>query len=120
MQTRREFLTGATVMLVLVPIGCSGGGNDTSTSTQSNEPSCDGAGATSTLAGNHTHFVCVPAVDLSNPPPTGNSYTSTESQNHKHNISLTQAQLQSIASGQTVTVTSGGPNPVHDFTLRKA
>jgi hypothetical protein len=116
--TRREFLSGATITLLMIPVA-----GAVSRCGSSNNPSggCDGAGATSTVAGGHTHTICVALADLSNPPAAGKSYTSSLSGAHSHTVTLTQAQLQSIASGQPVTVTtSTDSGHAHDFALQKS
>ncbi|HEY1691637.1 MAG TPA: hypothetical protein VGG39_05730 [Polyangiaceae bacterium] len=117
MQTRREFLSHvATVTLFLVPLAeaaCS-----SSSGNGSSSGSCDGLDPTSTVALGHTHTVCVPSADLSNPPSGGATYT-TSGPDPTHTITLTQAQLQSIQSGQSVTVTTSvANNHTHDFTLQ--
>ncbi len=115
MQTRREFLTGAMTTLVLLPVaaGCSSSSSDGS-------GACDGVSSTSSVANNHTHTVCVPTTDLTSPPAAGKSYTSSNDFGHTHTVTLTQQQLQSINGGQSVTVTSTGVEPNHDFVIKKA
>jgi hypothetical protein len=112
MQTRREFLTGATATLLLVPLvhGACGSKGD---------GACDGLQTTSTVAFGHTHTFCVPTADLTNPPASGATYTSS-GPDPTHTVTLTQGQLQSIQSGQTVTVTSSvNGNHTHDFAIHK-
>jgi hypothetical protein len=125
MQTRREFLSGATVTLLLIPIAaCSSSSNASSGETgvtgDSGLPGCDGVGATSSVANNHTHTVCVPETDLTNAPAAGGTYVTSNVLSHTHNVTLTQAQLQALNVGQSVTLTSTGIEPNHDFTLQKA
>ena len=115
MQTRREFVTQATMTLFLVPlaaVACSSGSNPSSPG-----GSCNGLDPTSTVALGHTHTVCVLSSDLSNPPSGGVTYT-TSGPDPTHTVTLTQAQLQSIQSGQSVTVTTSiANNHTHDFTI---
>jgi hypothetical protein len=74
---------------------------------------------TSTVAFGHTHTLCVPTADLTSPPAGGATYTSS-GPDPTHTVALTQAQLQSIEGGQTVTVTSSVANShTHDFAIRK-
>jgi hypothetical protein len=117
MQTRREFVTQATVTLFLVPLAamaCS-----SSSSGSGSGGSCDGLDPTSTVALGHTHTVCVLSSDLSSPPSAGVTYT-TSGPDPTHTVALTQAQLQSIQSGQSVTVTTSvANNHTHDFTIQK-
>lgn len=113
MQTRRDFLTSATVTLWMIPLGCSmstGGGG-----------SCDGTESTSSLTGNHTHTLCVPASDLSSPPANGNTYMTSSSSGHTHAVLLSMQQLQMIEMGQTVMVTTSlVQGHTHNFNIMKA
>lgn len=121
MLTRREFLSTATVTLLLVPIACSSnnGSYGTGSSTNPTEP-CDGAGATSSVTQGHTHMICVPASDLSSPPAAGAQYTTTSANGHTHTVSLTQDQLTSIARGETVNVTTSSTNGhTHAFSVAR-
>jgi hypothetical protein len=114
MQTRREFLSQATIVLTLLPVAAAA----CSSSSAAGGGSCDGLDPTSTVASGHTHRVCVPQADLTNPPAGGATYT-TSGPDPMHTITLTQAQLQSIQSGQSVTVTTSvANNHTHDFTLQ--
>jgi hypothetical protein len=136
MQNRRQFLctvlhtaAGATATLVLTPIlgacGSSENNNTTptpTTTTNPTTPGCDGAGATSTNTLGHTHTVCVPLADINNPPAAGNTYTTSaatfQGVAHTHQITLSQAQLTTLAKGGTVTVTTTiVESHTHDFTL---
>ena len=112
MQTRREFLSHATVTLFLVPVAAA-----CSNSSSASSDSCAGFEATSSVAQSHTHTVCVLTADLTNPPAAGVTYT-TSTPDPTHTVTLTQANLQAIQSGQTVMVTTstdGGHN--HTFPL---
>ena len=123
MQTRREFLTGATTTLVLIPVAALGLGTEACSSSSTDGSSggaCNGVASTSSVANNHTHTVCVPTTDLTNPPASGASYTTSIALGHSHTVALTQQQLQSINGGQSVTVTSTGVEPNHDFSIKKA
>jgi hypothetical protein len=68
--------------------------------------SCAGTAPLSTVNEGHTHSVCVPTSDMTSPPATGVTYTSSNDGSHTHTITLTAEQLSSIASGQSVAVTS--------------
>jgi hypothetical protein len=76
--------------------------------------------STSTTVNGHTHSVNVPASDQLR--PTDTTYTSSTSLNHAHMVTLTAAQLASIAWGGSVTVTSTAStvtgNHQHDFTFQ--
>jgi hypothetical protein len=137
MQNRRQFLctaikgaTGATVTLLLTPLlGCKSE-NETTTPTPApattvnpTTPACDGAGATSTYVLNHSHTVCVPLADINAPPAAGMTYTTSSASSdlvtsHNHQVSLTQAQLMSLAAGQTIVMTTSvSQSHTHDFSL---
>jgi hypothetical protein len=129
MQSRREFLSSATVTLLLIPFGATvvacGSSNSPAPAASSNDSNgvagCDnGIGETSTVANNHTHTICVLDTDLTNPPAAGVTYVTSNVEDHTHNVTFTQAQLQMINSGGSVTVTSSAPQPTHDFTVVKA
>jgi hypothetical protein len=125
--TRRELLSKSTALLLMVPVagaavGCSssnssspapGGTND------GGEGSCQGIFETSTVTDNHTHALCVPETDLDAPPSAGVTYTTSVSENHSHTVALTQAQLQSVKGGTSLTVTTSGP-AAHEFTIEEA
>jgi len=119
MFTRRELLTRGTTLLLLVPIvGCS--------SSSSDGASCDGVDSTSTVDTAHTHMLCVPTADLTNPPAAGVIYTTSSEGMHTHKVTLSQADLTAINGGQTVNVTSSSDNdPIanvihsHGFAIKK-
>jgi hypothetical protein len=75
---------------------------------------------TSTVVNGHTHSANVPASDQLHPADT--TYTSSNDAAHVHMVTLTAAQLTSIASGGSVTVTSTVSsvtgNHSHDFTFQ--
>ncbi len=89
--------------------------------------SCAGTDPLSTVNEGHTHSVCVPTSDMTNPPAAGATYTSSNDGNHTHTITLSAAQLSMIASGQSVHVTSSsdvdpktGLAHTHDWTITMA
>ncbi len=129
MLTRREFLGHAvevTVGLVLVPFtitSCSSSSSESEVvrTTSPTEPGCDGAGATSSVAEGHAHSLCVPAATLSGPPPEGVTLATTTSLDHQHEVKLTQAQLETIAAGGSVSVVTSVTNGhTHGFSIRRA
>jgi hypothetical protein len=75
--------------------------------------------STSTVVNGHTHTVNVPSSDQLHPADT--TYTSSASLSHTHMVTLTTAQLTTLASGGSVTVTSIAStvtgNHQHDFTF---
>jgi hypothetical protein len=119
MQTRRQFLSSTVAVLILVP-ACASSSSGTSSGADGGTKGCDGVSSTSTVALGHTHTVCVPQSDLSNPPEEGATYT-TSPPMPMHTITLTAAQLASIEAGQTVTVTtSTNANHNHMFSITKS
>jgi len=99
----------AVVIGALYPIGCS-------SSTSSPSTVAD-VTSTSTTVNGHTRSVNVPASDQLH--PTDTTYTSLS---HTHMVTLTAAQLATIASGGSVTVTSTASTVTgihqHDFTFQ--
>jgi hypothetical protein len=121
--TRRELLSKSTVLLLLVPVAACSSGSPASSVVQASEDAsaCDGVFEISTVDNNHDHSLCVPTTDLENPPTTGMTYTTSVNQGHEHTVTLTQAQLQTIDSGMSVTVTTNPPVAYpHNFTIQKA
>jgi hypothetical protein len=122
MFTRRELLTRGTTMLLLIPVvGCSSSSND-----PAEGGSCAGIESTSTVEQSHTHTVCVLTANLTSPPSTGVTYTTSNVGAHTHKVTLTAVNLTAINSGQTVMVTSTeDPDPLtgvahsHSFMIKK-
>jgi len=95
MTTRRELLIGA-ASLALVP-AC---GSPTSGSPDAaSGPSCS-----SNIAANHGHVLTVPGADLA--ASASHDYNIQGSADHSHTVTLAQADLQRLATGTTVSVTS--------------
>ena len=114
---RRTFVIEAgkafpVVIGALYLVGC--GSSSTSPSATADVTS------TSTTVNGHSHTENVPASDQLHPADT--TYTSSTSSGHTHMVTLTAAQLMSIASGGSVTVTSTVStvtgNHSHDFTFQ--
>jgi hypothetical protein len=128
MKTRREFLAGATTTLFLIPLAACASSSP-SASPGSEAGACEGIDTTSTQVSEHTHTVCVPDADLSNPPSGGATYTTSSSPDplatgapddgaHTHTVTLTQAELSSIEAGQSVSVmTSNNFAHMHGFAI---
>lgn len=129
MITRRQFIhtaacvgSTAAVTFILAPLGCSSseGAAGETTSTNPTVP-CDGLGSRSTNADGHTHDLCVPAADLSDPPAGGASYTTTNNDGHTHAVALDAAQLSALERGESVRVTtSSDAGHTHAYTLVRA
>ncbi|HSO36645.1 MAG TPA: hypothetical protein VLT33_29170 [Labilithrix sp.] len=129
MLSRRELLTaagGGLVTLLLTPlVGACGSSTEpgTATATGATTPAagCDGAGETSTVVAGHTHTLCVPASDLSQPPAAGATYSTSISGGHDHAVALTSAQLTTVLNGGSVSVTTSTVSGhAHEFSVRKA
>jgi hypothetical protein len=75
--------------------------------------------STSTVVNGHTHSVNVSSSDQLHPADA--TYMSSTSLSHTHMVTLTAAQLTTLASGGSVTVTSTTStltgNHQHDFTF---
>ena len=116
MLDRREFVSRATIALLLVPMAaCS----STSGASSNSTGGCSGLDTTSSVALGHTHTVCVLESDLTTPPSAGVTYT-TSGPDPTHTVTLTAAQLSSINGGMAVTVTTstaGGHD--HQFVISK-
>src|SRR5688572_30509625 len=117
MLPRRKFVTGSTVMFLVTPlaIACGGGGDD------ADPPNaCSGAGANSSVVESHSHFVCVAAADLMNPPSAGATYRSTMSDGHTHEVTLSADELAALGSNESVTITSAvADGHTHQFVLQR-
>lgn len=71
---------------------------------------------TSTVVGGHSHDFTLPGTVIENPPSSGYSNSSTTNSGHAHTVTLTQQQIQSIAGGTAVTVTSSSTSGhTHQF-----
>jgi len=130
--SRRAFFAHASRLVVLVPAGwtlvaacgssssgeCNGADTVMSTGAAIVVIStCNG------LGGGHTHDFTVQNTDLATPPAAGVSGNSSpyDDDGHTHTVSLTQADLQNIQNGQTVTKQSGTTNShMHTFDFKKA
>jgi hypothetical protein len=114
MLTRREFVTGPTVLVIMTPLAIACGDNDEPTN------ACSGAGANSSVVEGHSHFVCVAAADLMAPPSAGVTYRSTMSDGHDHDVTLSADELTALASNESVTITSAvADGHTHQFMLRR-
>ena len=73
--------------------------------------------ATSTVADGHSHSAQIPVADLTS--PSNKTYNASSSFGHNHLVTLSIAQLSSLASGSAVTVTSTNDFAhTHNFTFR--
>jgi hypothetical protein len=132
--TRRDFFTRAGKLVVLLPIGasliagtgCTDSANADCATADTVMATSTAIVVTSTCAGagkGHDHDFTVQDTDLATPPAAGVSGNSSpyEDDQHVHTVAITQAQLQSIQAGQTVSVISGSTlQHTHTFNFRKA
>ncbi len=61
---------------------------------------------TSTNVNGHTHTLIVQAEELNDTPASGVSRDTSEALGHTHNVELSELELDEIAAGGTVTVTT--------------
>lgn len=107
MTTRRDFLKASVATLVFVP-ACGGGGSMPTDA--SSGPSCS-----SSISANHGHVLTILASDLTT--PRDRTYNIQGSSDHTHSVMFTAAQMQTLADGGSVTVTSTlGGGHTHDVT----
>lgn len=112
----------ATLILLAVAVKVAGCSDDEGSGPSADAGPCDGLEATSTLEANHTHLLCIPRTDLEEPPEDGAEYrTDTTAEvrpPHTHTVTLTLAQLETLAENGTVEVTtSTDRGHDHTFTL---
>ncbi|HZJ55498.1 MAG TPA: hypothetical protein VFD38_15265 [Myxococcaceae bacterium] len=69
----------------------------------------------------HTHFFTLQLTEITTPPVAGISRMTSNDLSHTHTVTLTEADLDSINAGNTVTVTtSNDDNHTHTFAFRKS
>ncbi len=131
----QRFLSCFLITIVLLSsifvgmLGCSSDTPAGSTSTQT--PASEAIGdlqpgdvvVTSSVAEGHTHQLIVKYYDLASPPASA-KYTTSEAGTiaHTHYVTITKPDLQSIADGKTVKVTSSASfeyNHTHTFSIKK-
>jgi hypothetical protein len=76
---------------------------------------------TSSDDGGHTHTVQLEMSLLTDSPAEGAQKTTSSNSGHTHTVALTEAELDSIQAGNTVTkATSQDSGHTHTFTFRKS
>jgi hypothetical protein len=102
--TRKEFceiLGGSTVVLLFQ--ACGGGGSAYSGPAPAPAPAaCGSSGAA--ISGNHGHVLTIARVDLDS--MNAMTYSIMGGANHDHMVTFSPAQLQTLKTGGSVTVTS--------------
>ena len=115
---RRQFVLQVGSLVILLPatgwLSCGGG---SSTSGGGNQSALT---FTSSTDSGHSHTYQIMMSELSNPSTAGISRETSLVSGHTHVVALTQAELQSIQNGQTVTKTStASSGHTHTFQFRK-
>ena len=68
----------------------------------------------------HTHFFFLDKNEITNPPTAGIDRLTTNDLAHTHSVTLTEADLDNINAGQTVSITtSNDDNHTHTFNFHK-
>jgi hypothetical protein len=111
--------------VLLVPAGrmllACGGGGGSSTPLPSGTPAASELSFTSSVVGGHQHGVTLEVSSLQSSPPEGVTRTTTVEQGHSHQLTLSEADLDALAAGQTLTLeTSLEQSHTHAFELRNA
>ncbi len=117
--SRRQFVVEVGSVVILLPasgwLSCGGsstpggGGGDQTALT-----------FTSSTDSGHNHTYQILMSELSNPPTAGINRETSLASGHTHVVAITQAELQSIQNGQTVTKTSTvASGHSHTFQFRK-
>jgi hypothetical protein len=75
---------------------------------------------TSTTVSQHSHTFSLDDTAISAPPTDGVNGDSSTAQGHSHTVAISMAQLQQVATGSSVQVTSGDAGGhTHVFTFVK-
>jgi len=113
--TRKSFFKAVLVIaIVFAGIVLTQGCNTPTT------PSNDSHTFSSSTDQGHNHMVTISKTDVENPPSAGISLQTSESGGHVHTLAMTQAELQSVKNGNTVTVTaSNSSGHTHTFDISK-
>jgi hypothetical protein len=118
--TRKQFLQGGVVTAIVVSaLGCA---SDDDTGDDGNADDSSGGGgdcsggADGVISGNHGHSANVPAADITG--AAAHDYDIMGTATHTHTISVSAAQMASLAGGDGVMVTSTmTAGHTHDVTL---
>ncbi len=123
---RRRFVVRLGTVLLVLPasralLGCGSTGNeygaDAGTDAGTNQQAFT---FTSSTAAGHAHTIQYQATEFSAPPAAGIERDTSTVSEHFHTVELTEADLNSIGSGNTVTKSTsvvGGHS--HTFTFKK-
>jgi hypothetical protein len=105
--TRKQFLQAGAATLVVTSLGaCASDDGDSEDGADSGDDGggdCSG-GATANIATNHGHDMAVAAGDIT--AAAAMDYDITGTADHSHTVSLTAADMDTLAAGESVSVTS--------------
>lgn len=119
---RKQFLVHVTGAMGLMPllvtqIGCDnpyGADEDKGTGSDGGTNSFT---VTSSIDDGHTHNVTILLADVTTPPDSSKTITSTGS--HTHTITLSKSDFEALADGQTIPKTSSNRNNhTHTFSIK--
>jgi hypothetical protein len=116
--TRKEFLK-------FLIAGITAGGvfslfHSCSGTTEPQPPPSGGGTFTGSSSQGHTHSVTLQRDEVENPPSQGISRQTTSNSGHTHTFTISQAQLQSVNGGSTVTITDSTVQAhSHNYQIQK-
>jgi hypothetical protein len=109
--TRREMLLGTAVLAAC------GGGDDGPSIDAPAAASCTMNGTVATINGNHGHTLTIPAADVS--AGAERTYDITGTSPHSHMVTVSAANMATLAANGTVQVTStSGSAHTHTISIR--
>lgn len=126
---RRGVLVRLGSVLLILPAAralsaCGGDGGKTGQGGPAGTPDSGDGGSrtyTSSVTGGHTHDFTLEMSEITSPPAGGISRDTTYAVDHDHEVELTEAELDTIGSGGTVTKVTGETNGhTHTFTFVRA
>lgn len=115
-------LVALPVGLFLVSCGSNSSGGSSNPNTPGAAPTKSGTQNiyTSSNVNSHIHTFSIDDTSFATPPAAGVSGDTSSNAGHTHSVSVSMAQLQQVATGQSVTVaTSNVGNHTHVFTFTK-
>jgi hypothetical protein len=126
---RKKFLATLLVLpvgVVLVHCSSSPSANADGSANDSNAPAAPPTQSggqdlyTSSEVSAHNHTFMMDDASIAAPPAAGVSGTTSTTAGHSHSVSVSSAQLQQVAAGQSVVIASGSASGhTHVFTFVK-
>lgn len=107
---------GLAVLGILLLASCSSSGSGSPVT----PPASQTFGSTTSVG--HTHSVTVNRSEIESPPTAGIARDTSSNSGHTHSFAMTRDQLLAVASGTTVTITTGpatADNHTHNFSISK-